>query len=912
MVRRMADLPEGIVTFLFTDVEGSTHMFEQAPEAMLDALRQHDAVIEDAVAAHRGIPVRPRGEGDSRFIVFADATDAVAGAAEMQRRLESQEWTTPQPLRVRASLHTGSADLRWGDYYGSAVNRAARLRSIAHGGQTVMSSATWELVKDELPPGVTVQDLGEHGLKDLTRPERVYQLTPDGLQEQFPPLLSLGAVPNNLPEQLTDFVGRDAELAEARRLLAETRLLTLLAPGGSGKTRLAIQLAADVSSDYPDGVYFVGLADISSNEDIVQTVAESLGVALSGDEDPRTQLLNYLTPRRQLLVFDNLEHLDGAGSVVADILRAAPHVTVLATSRAKLGLTGETVLSLSGLDTTWDDPDDALQASGAQLFLDAAQRAKPGFVLGSSDLDALAAILRLTGGLPLGILLAAPWVDMLPIGEIAAEIAKSLDFLETEMSDLPDRQRSIRAVFDYSWDLLSPEEQSTFSALSVFRGGFTREAAEAVAGASLRSLASLVAKSLLTANPETGRYAVHELLRQYASAELEQDAVRNQQVTDAHASFFADQMGDARSLVPAGGQSRLLSAIDTDIENIRSAWRYLIGAGDAVRARRFVLGLFLFFEYRGFYPTAIAFYDEALEALPADGDDALGELRALVSAVKGWPLAMVGRAEAGVEAAADSTAQLAASPELPSYWLAVQCLALCQVYVGAAAEMAARLDDAIAVYDHLEDRFWVSSLRDWRAFAAMRVGDLDGAERLIDEAIVAVAGTEEYWVTFWNLWLRAMIATQQGRPEDAIDLYTEQLELIRGLSYVRGTVVSLDGLGEANVAAGRLDAAEAAFIEGMEAAWHLGMDPDVLAMMTKLAGVWSRQGRSEDAVELLATVLAEPASAHQPFTENIPVAETALATLTPFEEELGPDRYEAAYATGSGRPFEVAVKELIG
>ena len=328
----MPELPEGVVTFLFTDVEGSTRMFEQAPDAMLEALRRHDEVIEAAVAAHGGIPVRPRGEGDSRFIVFTEATDAVVGAAEIQRRLAAQEWATPERLRVRVSLHTGSADLRWGDYYGSAVNRAARLRNIAHGGQTVMSAATWELVKDQLPDGVTVQDLGEHGLKDLTRPERVYQLTPEGLQEQFPPLLSLGAVPNNLPAQLTGFVGRHQELAEAARLIGETRLLTLLAPGGTGKTRLAIQVAADVSSDYPDGVYFVGFAEIGSDDDITQTVAESLGAALSGDEDPRTQLLAYLAPRRQLLVFDNLEHLAGAGAVVAEILQAAPHVTIRAYS----------------------------------------------------------------------------------------------------------------------------------------------------------------------------------------------------------------------------------------------------------------------------------------------------------------------------------------------------------------------------------------------------------------------------------------------------------------------------------------------------------------------------------------------------------------------------------------------------
>ena len=212
----MGDLPEGVVTFLFTDVEGSTRLFEEAPESMLEALRQHDEAIEEAVADHAGVPVRPRGEGDSRFIVFADADDAVAGAAAMQRRLASVDWATPAPLRVRASVHTGSADLRSGDYYGSAVNRAARLRAIAHGGQTILSGATHELIERDLPSEVSFRDLGMHLLKDLTEPERVYQLDVVGLESSFPPLTSVNAVPNNLPQQVTEFVGRERDLGSPR------------------------------------------------------------------------------------------------------------------------------------------------------------------------------------------------------------------------------------------------------------------------------------------------------------------------------------------------------------------------------------------------------------------------------------------------------------------------------------------------------------------------------------------------------------------------------------------------------------------------------------------------------------------------------------------------------------------------
>jgi predicted ATPase/class 3 adenylate cyclase len=906
------ELPEGVVTFLFTDVESSTRLFEKEPELMLEALRQHDEAIDEAVTAHNGVLVRPRGEGDSRFIVFANAHDAVAGAMEMQRRLSTVKWATPVPLLVRASLHTGIADLHSGDYYGSAVNRAARLRGIAHGGQTLMSRATWELVQDDLPDGVTVKDLGKHGLKDLTRPEWVFQLTPDGLPDNFPPLASLNTIPNNLPEQLTDFVGRQSELTEARNLIGETRLLTILAPGGTGKTRLAIQTAAEVSSDYPDGVFFIGFADISSNHDILQTITESLGVALSGDEDIQTQLLTYLGPRRQLLVLDNLEHLDGVAAIIDKILKAAPRVKLLATSRSKLNLTSETVLSLSGLEITWEHPDEAMKTSGAQLFIEAAKRSNPAFVLETDEFDTLAEILHLVGGMPLGILLAAAWVDMLSIGEIAVEIRKSVDFLETEMRDVPLRQRSIRAVFDYSWDLLSEQERDTFTALSVFRGGFSRDAAEVVASASLRNLASLASKSLLIANPDTRRYEVHELLRQYAAAELEGDHNRHRQIRDAHAAFYADVMGEAPDLMSHGRQAELLAIMERDVENIRSAWRYHIAISNARGARKFVLGLLMLYEFRGWYSASINLFNEVLDLLPEDLiDDDITILRALASAAKGWSLALLSQPETAVKAAAGPTELLSHRSNPLDFWISVQCLAIALVYLGSVEEMAAQLDRAIARHDSLDERFWVASLNNWRAFAAVVGGDFDGAARFTNEATRQLGSVDEYWVTVWNLWLRAMIATNENRPDDAIDLYTQQVARCREVSYVRGTMVSLEGLGEANVAAGKLDAAEKAYIEGMSAAQGMGMVRDMLGMMTQIAKVRAQRGLPSEAVELLATVLAEPTSGNRPFTNTTPINETASAALSDLEEMLDPEAYASAYARGAERPYDEVAKQLL-
>lgn len=908
----MKELPEGVITFLFTDVEGSTRMFETAPEAMFEALHQHDQVIEETAADHGGLVVRPRGEGDSRFVVFANASDAVAGAAEIQRRLAAVDWPTPEPLLVRAALHTGIADLRSGDYYGSAVNRAARLRGIAHGGQTLMSRSTWELVRDNLPEEVTIQDLGEHVLKDLTRPEQVYQVSPKGLPDKFPAVTSLNIIANNLPEQLTEFVGRQSELADAIRLINETRLLTILAPGGTGKTRLAIQTAAEVSGEYADGVFFISLAEISSSDDIIQTIAETLGVAFSTDTDIKAQLLTYLAPRRQLLVLDNLEQLEGAAAIITEILKAAPSIKVVATSRIRLNLSGETVLSISGLDITWDSPEEAMQTSGAQLFMGAAKRSNPGFVLESDDLNALAQILSLVGGMPLGILLAAAWVDMLSIAEIAAEISKSLDFLETQMGDIPDRQRSIRAVFDTSWSLLQPEEQKIFTALSVFRGGFTREAAEAVAGASLRGLANLANKSLIIANPTTRRYQVHELLRQYAAAELQQDAERHQAILDAHSGFYAELMGKSAYMMSHGQQALMITMIDRDIENIRSAWRHLIASGNTTDARKFILGLFIIYEYRGWYPTSAAQFEEALKLLPEDSsDEETTILRALISAVMGWSLTMLSQPETGVKAASEATELLARSEALLDYWIAVQCLALGLAYLGSVTEMATRLDEAIVSHSSLDEQFWAASLKDWRAFAAVLAGDLDAATRFTSEAIAVVRGSDEYWVTIWNLWVRAMVATQENRPEEAIQLYTEEITLCRKVSFVRGMMVSMDGLGEANLAAGKLEAAETAFLEAMTTADQMGMVRDVLSMMTKVAKVKAKRGFPSEAIELLATVLSEPASVYQPFTDNTPINETASAALADLKDEVGSEEYSQAYSRGAEQPYNLAAKELV-
>jgi class 3 adenylate cyclase len=361
----MPELPTGTLTFLFTDIEGSTRLWEHHPIEARAALARHDQLIELLVADHHGHVVRPRGEGDSRFAVFEVAADAVAAACAIQREFIAEVWPTPRPLRVRMAVHTGLAHLREGDYYGSDVNRCARLRAVAYGGQTLLSGSTAAQASASLPDGVILRGLGQHRLKDLGQPERVYQLVHPELQAEFPPLKSLSSLLNNLPMQVTSFVGRERELTEVGDLVHRTRLLNLVGAGGAGKTRLALHVAANLLDDFDDGVWFVELAPLADEP----LVAQALASALSVREEPGRLLLESVLdeprPRQAFIVLDNCEHLIRASARLVDtILRTCPHVRILTTSREALGVVGETTWRVPSLSL----PDEHTRAPHAEIL----------------------------------------------------------------------------------------------------------------------------------------------------------------------------------------------------------------------------------------------------------------------------------------------------------------------------------------------------------------------------------------------------------------------------------------------------------------------------------------------------------------------------------------------------------------
>jgi predicted ATPase/class 3 adenylate cyclase len=907
----LESLPDGVVTFVFTDVEGSTQLWEEAPESMMEALNLHDEVISEAVETNGGVSVKPRGEGDSRFLVFRTAVGATEAVAEIQRGLATSDWPTPRPIRVRASLHTGDAELQMGDYYGPSVNRAARLRGIAHGGQTVMSNSTYELVHDKLPDGVTLVDMGPHRLKDLIKPEHVYQVDVEGLPSSFPPLASLDATPNNLPVQLTELLGRDRDIEAATETLKGTRFLTILAPGGAGKTRLAIQVAAEMSTSHPDGVFFVDLSPLDSPDEMVQAVAEALGIPLSAEADPKSQLMSYLGAKRQLLVLDNFERLVAGAGLVTEILTSAPGVTIVVTSRIKLNVVGETVQPLLGLEIEWDDADDPLSASGARLFVDAARRSDSGFVLTEDDKGPLKRILQTVGGMPLGIELAGAWVDVLSVAEIDAEISRSLDFLETEAGGIADRHRSIRAVFEYSWAMLSQEERAMFSALSIFRGGFTREAAEAVAGASIRNLANLTNKSLLVFDREAGRYTVHELLRQYAETELGEDTSTADAVARAHTDFYAGLAAHAAETLESSEMDALVM-LEGDLDNLRAAWRRALAEADASNAARFVKPLWYLYEVRGWHQAGADLLGEGVEAFAEDSADEAGtRVWALTAATQGWFMSHLGQATAAVGQIERAVEIMRPLEDRKGFLLANECLCATLTYLSRwedlsrigmeGAEYALAMGDELASADPMV----------WAAFGDLRIHPPDIARAKLEKGDSILAAAGEQRARTWTVLGIALIDGMTGRHDDEIARMREVVRLAKNLGYPRGIQAGLQYLGEALVKAGDPAASEPVFLESLAMSEDMGQSLEMAGTLMRIASAYAQTGKESRAVELLASVLADPSAEKPQLAEESTVGDTAQELLDQLRGSVDAGSFEEARARGAAVSVQVAAKQLL-
>ncbi len=543
-------------------------------------------------------------------------------------------------------------------------------------------------------------------------------VTNDELTSRFatssPVIAAVNAIQSNLPIQTTPFVGREHELAELEKIVRDPaiRLLTILAPGGMGKTRLALELAGKMlhqtratTAIYENGIYFVDLAPLSSTENMVQTVAEATGYTFQQDgRDAKQQLLGYLHEKDILLLMDNFEHLIDGRSLVQDILQSAPSVKFLATSREKLNLSAETVFILSGMDfPTWETPKDALEYGAVKLFMQSARRVRADFQLEVDDLAFVARICRMVQGSPLGILLAAAWLETLSPSEIARELAQSMDFLETDMHDLPERQRSLRAVFEYSWNLLTEQERDLFPRFSVFRGGFTREAAQEITGATLRSLTTMINKSLLRRDNVSGRYEIHELLRQYAEEKLIASNAINA-VQDAHSKYYSGLLAQHTPTLKGHGQLKALNVIETDFENIRAAWIRAVQRKDAETASLALEGLYLFLTLRNRFMDGEQLFRLARQSWSAeDGNPSLLAGRVLVRYPEKSPLPLFRR---GLEIAQrfGDKLEIAFCERLVGHWLSHT-----QFNQGEGVPL---LEASLKHYEELGDSFYVAQLLD--------------------------------------------------------------------------------------------------------------------------------------------------------------------------------------------------------
>jgi predicted ATPase/class 3 adenylate cyclase/Tfp pilus assembly protein PilF len=588
----MSSQPSGTVTFLFTDIEGSAKRWEAYPQQMQSALTRHNSILSAAIGQHGGYVFKT--VGDAYCAAFSSPHDALVSALQAQVMLHNEEW--PQEvgqLKVRMALHTGVVKLQEEDYFGQPLNRVARLLSTGHGEQILLSDPTYDLVRDNLPPSITVRDLGEHRLKDLIRPERIFQLVTPPLPAEFPPLRTLDTRPNNLTVQLTHFIGRETEVEAISTLVSrpETHLVTLTGPGGMGKTRLALQVGAELvdADGFPDGVWFVELAALTDPHLVASTIAQAIGVAEMAGKPLMESLKEHIKEKRMLLVLDNFEHLQEAASLVDALLKAAPHIKVLATSRVPLRVYGEKEYPVPplGLPPTgaWRAiPLQQLsQYEAVRLFIERAQDVKPDFEVSNDNAPAVAEICARLDGLPLALELAAARVRLFSPQALLSRLSSRLKMLTGGARTLPARQQTLRAAIEWSYDLLSEGEKQLFRRMAVFQGGRSLEALEAVCNHDgqleidvLEGVESLVAKSLLQQREGSDgepRFWMLETIHEYAREKLEESNER-EILAREHALYFM-RLSEEGELHIRGPKDRLYyDKFEDELENIRAALRW--------------------------------------------------------------------------------------------------------------------------------------------------------------------------------------------------------------------------------------------------------------------------------------------------------------------------------------------------
>jgi predicted ATPase/class 3 adenylate cyclase len=786
----MAELPAGTITMLFSDVEGPTALLARLGDGYPEAMSAQRALQRAAFSAHGGYELETQGDGC--FVVFRSAANAIRSCADAQRALADHSWPNGVVVRVRMGLHSGEPVRHEDGYIGADVHRAARIAGTAHGGQVVLSDATRLLVETQLPAGTQLIDLGWHRLKDIEAPERIYQLTVAGLQERFPPLKSLGAQ-TSLPQPMTPLVGRDDDLDLVRAIVAKpgVRLVTLTGAGGVGKTRLALAAASALASDFPHGVFFVGLAAARDAEVMWKTIVADLNA--DGDGPTADVATRYLAERRALLVLDNLEQLDGASNVVATLLDAAPRLVVLATSRRPLHLQGEHEHPVPPLAVPRDAGVPAVTASGAaQLFVQHADMVRPGFVVTSANAGDIAEICQRLDGLPLAIELAASRVRLLTPSALLVRLGDSLDFSATE-TGRPSRHQTLRSTIAWSYELLTPDLASVFRRLGVFAGGCDLDALAAVAVANdgisaapdadpLELAAGLLDVSLITVT-ETAegepRLGMLETVRDYALERLAR-AGELDETQGRHAAYFAGFAERARALWGGPAFPAALRSLETEHGNLRAALAWSLDPRDAgpdqggqrvTTGLRLTQALTMFWYQHGHASEGRRWLERAVELA---GDDA-GAPLARVTHGLGILLRQQGEYDAAFRVLGRSLAIAREIGDLDRQARVLNTLGIAHHYLGHLDVARSLFEDSTAISRKLGDEVLVAMRLVNLGNVEVDAANLDRATEVLEEALALHRRRADPLGAANALLSLSAASLRAGRASDALAELTSAL-----------------------------------------------------------------------------------------------------------------------------------------
>jgi len=905
---------------LFTDIEGSTRLWENNAPAMQAALARHDEILRSAIEERGGYVFKT--VGDAFCAVFPTVPDALEAALDIQRRLLSSEWEQTRPLRVRIALHTGAAEERDGDYFGPPVNRVARLLSAAHGGQVLLSLPAQELVRDQLPSGTSLRDFGELRLKDLFRPERVFQLLAPELPSEFPPLRTLEAYRNNLPLQPTPLIGREKEVSEVCERLSrpEVRLLTLTGAGGTGKTRLGLQAAAELTEEFEDGVFFVSLAAIRDPQLVVGAVAGSLGVKEAGGQPLLDSLEYYLGEKRMLLLVDNFEQILEAAPVVTELLSAAPNLKVLATSRIPLRLYGEheyLVPPLALPDPERPPPVERLtQYEAVRLFVERAQAAKADFSVTNENAPAVAEICHRLDGLPLAIELAAARIKVLSPQKILERLGNRLKLLTGGARDLPERQRTLRSTIEWSYGLLEVGEKVLFIRLSVFAGGRTLEAIEAICDAEgdlpvdvLDGLTSLVDESLLKQEEAVGgepRFVMLETIHEYAREKL-QGSEEGENIRKRHAEFFVALAEEAEPAVEGAQQQVWLERLEEEHDNMRTALSWSLGQGqDADLALRIGAALGEFWYLRGYWSEGRRWLEEAL----AKSSPAPTAARARALHRASWLAYLQG--------------DLDRAEEVSQEGLGLEGVELFRTGGGdsIAAELQRMLGMVVGVRGELEretelleESLMLSreagSLRGMAASlfilgAAWRArGDLERATQLLEEALTMFRQTGDQALIASVLTHLGFTFLFQGDLERATATSEEAAAMFRVQKHTSYLADALNNLGWVALLRGDSERARALYAESIRAQRDIGAKVSAPENLLGWACVAAARGEGARAAKLFGASEALPEAMGAPLEPG----EMALQEpyLAAARSQLDETSWQEAWAQGRAMTLEEAI-----